>query len=83
MNDPTCRDVLDFLDDYLAGDQPEAVRARFQAHLDRCPPCADYLRTYADVRHLTRSLCEAGGELPARLPEDLVAAIVAAMKQSE
>ncbi|MHC5023187.1 MAG: anti-sigma factor family protein [Planctomycetota bacterium] len=83
MTDLTCQEVLDFLDDYLDGGQAEAVRAHFKAHLERCPPCRDYLRSYADTQRMTRSLCEEAREgLPSDLPDELVRAIVDAMKRA-
>ncbi len=42
----TCREVLDFLADYLNGELSDEARAAFELHLLRCPPCVNFLNTY-------------------------------------
>lgn len=79
MDQMTCRDVSDFLADYTSGELLPEVRARFEAHLLRCPTCAAYLRSYEQVVRLARG---SGGALeqqllPEQVPEDLVKAILA------
>ena len=79
--DITCRDFAEFLDDYLAGALPEADLAAFNAHLAACPSCVAYMKTYeASIRLGKNAL--AGPDLPADVPEDLVRAVVAAVRKS-
>ena len=79
MSDLNCREVIEFLMAYLDGELPFARRRVFEGHLELCPPCVTYLETYRKTIALGRdALVECRDET---LPEELVAAILAAMKQ--
>lgn len=39
----TCRELVELVTEYLEGTLPDAVRARFDAHLKECPHCQTYL----------------------------------------
>lgn len=39
----TCRELVELVTEYLEGTLPDAVRARFDAHLAECPYCQTYL----------------------------------------
>ena len=72
-----CRDFIDFLLDYFAGDLPPATLALFHEHIVKCPPCVAYLHCYEQ----TLTLCQ--GAYPdephsVELPEELIQAILAA-----
>ena len=75
--DLTCREMVDFLSDYVEGVLPPEVRAAFEAHLAVCPDCVAYLGGFRETLRLARD-CAADGPIPADVPEDLVRAIVAA-----
>lgn len=82
----TCREVLDFLLDYLALELPEPQVAEFERHLAACPSCVAYLKSYEQTIQLSQSLADAApdappAELANELPEDLVAAILKARTQ--
>lgn len=77
----TCRELNDFLADHASGELLPEVRARFDAHLLRCPTCAAYVRSYGETIRLARA---AGGDLqrlqlPTDAPEELVDAILDAI----
>ena len=79
MEPTTCREVIDFLADYVNGELPPRVRAHFESHLLQCPTCAAYVRSYDEALRLARG---SGGVLeqqllPEDVPEELVAAILA------
>jgi anti-sigma factor RsiW len=74
----TCRDFADFLDGYLAGDLPPETLGRFEHHLSVCPNCQRYLAQYRDAIALGRAAFGAADTVPDDVPEDLVAAILAA-----
>ena len=79
MIDLTCRELVDFVGDYLAGDLPPDVRTAFDAHLAECPECLTYLRSYADTVRLARG---AGTDpVPPALPTSLVRAILVARRR--
>ncbi len=78
----TCRELIDFLADYLAGDLRVEVRRVFEAHLGDCPECVTYLRGYADAIRLARASAETDVAVPAEVPERLVRAILAARRRA-
>ena len=82
MNHPvTCREFVDFLDDYLSGALPKDRRAEFNAHLTACPSCVAYMKTYETSVHLGKAvLTRSEGPLPEGVPEELVRGILAAGK---
>jgi anti-sigma factor RsiW len=52
----TCRDLVEFLIDYLSDELPIDRRRRIEQHLKDCPPCEAYLKTYRLTIKLTRQL---------------------------
>jgi anti-sigma factor RsiW len=78
----TCRELSDFVLDYVAGELPAALCEAFERHLDACGTCQIYLATYrATVRASRAALADEPARLPP-MPEDLVRAIVAAAGKS-
>ena len=74
----TCRELNDFLLDYLEGELPERVRASFEEHLGVCEPCVRYLEEYREVVRLGRACAD--DHAPADAPEELIQAILAARR---
>ena len=74
----TCREVIDFLDEYTDGNQTADVRANFERHMEDCPYCVEYLKTYRDTVSLARDACSTDPSLPAPddVPEKLIRAIL-------
>ena len=73
----TCRELAEFLIDYLSGELPSDVRAQFEYHLGECPDCVAYLDSYRRTIQLSKqSLVDPGEAVPA-MPDDLVRAILA------
>lgn len=50
----TCREVADFLMDYLSGDLSPGVLRTFEEHLRICEACRIYLADYRTARELGR-----------------------------
>ena len=73
----TCRELNDFLLDYLEGGLAVPARAEFDHHLGLCPDCVRYLDDYREVIRMG-GLCGVEEALPADVPEALVRAILAA-----
>ena len=73
----TCRELTDFLTDYVDGELPSDVRAHFEQHMTACPPCHAYLRQYEITIATGRAI---GSEPPADIPDELVQAILAARR---
>ena len=78
MPELTCREFIDFLDDYVENRQKDNVRDTFERHMEACPDCVDYLKTYRETILLARSACAADPSLPtpADAPEELIQAIL-------
>lgn len=74
----TCRELSGFLMDYLDGVLDAATRARFDAHLQICPMCVDYLANYQRAVRLGRDAFAGDDPVPADVPEELVRAVLAA-----
>ena len=77
----TCRELIEFLDDYVADSLPEAEHARFQDHLLRCPACQRYLRGYRGTLRAVALAFPPDAAPPLDVPEQLVAAILAVRKR--
>ena len=62
--DLTCRQFVDFLDAYIDGELADEPRATFEVHIEACPPCRDYLKSYADTIRLARGACREPDDPP-------------------
>lgn len=75
----TCREFVEFLADYLAGELPQPQRDEFNTHLSICPACVSYMKTYVESIRLGKGALAATDEpLPSEVPEEIVRAILAA-----
>jgi anti-sigma factor RsiW len=75
----TCKECIEFLDEYLSGGLAPPIRKEFQRHLDICPPCRAFLATYKDsIRLAAQALGEPNTQSEQAIPEGLVQAILAA-----
>jgi anti-sigma factor RsiW len=78
----TCRELSEFLDDYLAGELVAEVRTRFEAHLVECRDCVTYLRDYrATVQLLHETGHDLEADATAEAPPELLRAIRDARKR--
>ena len=78
----TCRELADFIVDYLSGELPVDVRTSFEHHLTLCPACVNYLAAYQTTVDLTRRVVrDQADDAPADAPEELIRAILASRKQ--
>jgi len=60
-----CRDVFDLLSEYVDGELDSATRETLVRHLDACPPCERFLRTFQKTRALCRE------SLMVQMPDEL------------
>jgi len=74
----TCRELLEFLAEYLDGTLPEPERAVFEEHLCICPPCVEYLKTYRATIQLGKAACAGEQVAQPSMPEELKKAILKA-----
>jgi anti-sigma factor RsiW len=59
----SCREVVETVTEYLEGALPAEERARMEAHLAACPPCASYVE---QIRATGRLAAAAEAELEQR-----------------
>jgi len=71
----TCKEVIDFLGDYLDGVLPWRQRLAFRFHLMACRHCRRYLASYSDTIRLTRALGHEPSSEAQQVPEELLRAI--------
>jgi len=74
----TCREMVSFLLEYVAGDLEPQVVAEFERHIVECSDCTVYLSQY---RTTIRAGSAAFDESLEPLPDALVAAILAACQK--
>ena len=76
-----CRELAEFLFDYVSGDLPDERREHFEFHLNKCGKCHQYLMQYEMTIKARKIACgDMSDELPANIPEELVKAVLAARK---
>lgn len=75
----TCKQLADFLDDYIGGVLPPEYRARVDEHLAVCPDCRHYLDSYRRAVALGKAaFAVPDSPVPDSVPDQLLAAIKAA-----
>ncbi|MGE5303196.1 MAG: anti-sigma factor family protein [Alphaproteobacteria bacterium] len=50
-----CKDEVRLIADYLAGDLKPPVLAAFERHVNQCPDCMAFLKTYKKTIDVTQS----------------------------
>ena len=72
----SCRELVEFLDDYIESRLPAGRLAVFERHIAVCGDCRDFIAGYRRAQH---AACVALADVVALpLPDDLVRAILAA-----
>ena len=69
----TCREVIEFLIDYVDGTLPARELEQFERHLALCDSCTAYLHTYQLTIRLEKRIDDG----PIDPPEELVRAVLA------
>ena len=76
-----CEEFVEFLWQYFEDDLDPRERETFDQHLARCPHCTRYLDSYRRTIALGKDAlagAEPGAPVPSDVPEELIAAILAA-----
>lgn len=77
-----CREVVEFLMEYLSGELEADQRLAFEEHLEACPECVTYLQSYKEAVKLGKAVFKEPDEhAPDEVPEELVQAILAARRK--
>ena len=75
----TCKELADFLDDYVARTLEPSQRAIFDQHLTVCPDCRAYLESYLRTIELGRkAVADPASPAEAAVPGELIQAVLAA-----
>lgn len=78
----TCREVADFLADYVSGELASDVRVEFDRHLSVCPNCRAYIATYrATIELGRRAFADLDADADGDVPDELVDAILNAVRR--
>ena len=78
----TCKEILDFLDEYVGGTLPPDRRAAFDRHLAICVECTAYLDSYRKTVSLTREAStQPDRDRVASMPEGLIRGILSSLKK--
>ena len=79
---PSCREFVEALDDHCAGGLGAAARTALVTHLEGCPSCAAFKKTYQASIQLGRAAFRRSSEAASEdVPEALVRAILTACEQ--
>src|SRR5213593_1457005 len=76
--DPTtieCRQIADLLGDYLDGTLPKSTHELLEWHIEGCPPCVAFVKTYRGTINAATKLREV--EVPKELKKRLLAVLSA------
>lgn len=77
-----CRELAEFLNDYVSGELPVETRTHFELHLGKCKNCHHHMVQYEVAIKAGRIACdEMSDEMPA-MPEELIKAVPATRQQS-
>ena len=80
MNHITCRELIDFLDDYIDGQLEPESRESFERHLRVCPSCRAYLASYRDTISLARGIVD---DVPIEdIPPELLTTVLATIARN-
>ena len=77
----TCQQLIDFIGRYRENELSGDERTEFDRHLEICPSCVAYLKTYEQTVLLAKASTDQ--PIPPEVPESLVKAILSATSKSE
>ncbi len=77
----TCKQLDDFLVDFLDGNLPFRQKLSMHMHLGLCKECRDYVRDYERAVVLGRKACSHQEELT-EVPEELVQAVLSNLQSN-
>lgn len=77
----TCREAIDLLNEYLEGHLPQSQSETFDAHLQVCAHCRDYLDSYRKTMQLERAAFDDASQR--EVPEELIRAVTKAIREGK
>ncbi len=79
----TCKELCEFIADYIEGELPEAQRLSFKSHIDLCTSCRDYMENYLHTIRAERAAMDCNRREFPPMPDEMVKAILEARKASD
>ena len=80
----TCREFIDDIDDYLAGELAPDRLLHCEAHLSHCPDCVKYYRSYQETIRLSKRAVDKQGDITAaQMPQKLARSILVAARRTK
>ncbi len=78
----SCRDVEDFMIDFVDGDMDLLTRMQFSMHITMCADCRRYLQMYIDSIALGKRIFDCpDDEATGHVPDEIINAILAATEK--
>jgi anti-sigma factor RsiW len=72
-----CRELNEFLIDYLDNELPTETRREFEHHIDICAPCLAFLESYRKAAEIGKLVFDHPEDpVPLEVPERLVQAVL-------
>ena len=72
-----CRELAEFLSDYVNGELAEESRVHFEFHLSKCTNCHEYLVQYEVTIKAGKIACDEMSDEMGPMPDELVKAVLA------
>lgn len=80
----TCRQLIDFIADYLDGTLEASARREFERHLGVCPSCVAYLESYRRTVALGKAALRPTDDAPGpEVPASFMAAVKRALVEQK
>lgn len=79
----TCRKLIKFLDDYVAGQLPPRMVSKFEKHLAVCPCCVKFLKSYRQTIDSAHDALAVDEHDCSQIPDELVSAILASVNDKK
>lgn len=73
-----CKELAEFLLDYVSGELPDDSRSHFEFHLSKCRNCHEYLVQYEMTIKAGKIACDEMSDEMRAIPDELVKAVLAA-----
>ena len=77
----TCRELTDFLSDYVGDELPQPVRRRFKFHLWMCRNCWIYVSQFRETVAAGKRVCD-DAPVDGPIPEEVVQAIMGSVNDN-
>jgi anti-sigma factor RsiW len=77
----TCREVIEFIGQYLDGELTSEQQAAFEYHLTLCDDCGEYLSNYKQTLALGQAALRSDLPAAGEVPEGLIKAVLESLRK--